>query len=62
MSRPALIFSKVVAMRRWNGLGAPFGLRGYTRARCHSSLTFLVTMEIIHIKKIEEGELQKALV
>ena len=35
---------------------------GYTRARCYSSLTFLVTIGILHIKEIGEGELQKALV
>ena len=37
-------------------------LREYTRARCYSSLTFLVIIGIIHIKEIGEGELQKALV
>jgi hypothetical protein len=34
----------------------------YTRALCHSSLTFLATIWILHIKEIGEGELQKALV
>jgi hypothetical protein len=38
------------------------GLRGYTRARYYSSPTFLVTIGILHIKEIGEGELQKALV
>ena len=33
-----------------------------TRARCYSSLKFLVTIGILHIKEIGEGELQKALV
>ena len=28
---------------------------GYTRARCHSSLAFLVTIGILHIKEIGEG-------
>jgi hypothetical protein len=43
-------------------LGPLRGLCGYTRARCYSSLEFLVTIEILHIKEIGEGELQKALV
>jgi hypothetical protein len=38
------------------------GLCGYTRARCYSSLAFLATIGILHIKEIGEGELQKALV
>ena len=32
------------------------GLCGYSRARCYSSLTFLVTMGILHIKEIGEGQ------
>ena len=39
-----------------------FGLCEYTRARCYSSLKSIVTIEILHIKEIGEGELQKALV
>ena len=34
----------------------------YTRARCHSSLIFLVAIGILHIKEIGEGQCQKALV
>jgi hypothetical protein len=37
-------------------------LRGYTRARCYSSLQFRVGIGILHVKEIAEGELQKALV
>jgi hypothetical protein len=28
----------------------------YTRARCYSSLDFLVTIGILHIKEIGEGQ------
>ena len=32
------------------------GLRGYTRARCYSSLTCIVTIGVLHIKEIGEGK------
>jgi hypothetical protein len=32
------------------------GLCGYTRARCYSSLKFLVTIGVLHIKEIGEGQ------
>jgi hypothetical protein len=42
--------------------GRARGLCGYTRARCYSPLIFVVTIEILHIKEIGEGQWQKALV
>jgi hypothetical protein len=42
--------------------GEGAGLCRYTRVRCYSSLTFLVTIGILHIKEMGEGQCQKALV
>jgi hypothetical protein len=36
--------------------GDQLGLRGYTRARCYSSLIFLVTVGILYIKENGEGK------
>ena len=38
------------------GSGGGGALCGYTRARCYSSLKFPVTIGILHIKEIGEGQ------
>ncbi len=35
---------------------------GYTRARCYSSLTFLVTIGVLHMNEIGKGQCRNALV